>query len=148
MVDKEYIPSEYHLESKQLEAVLGPLEAKVMQTVWELGKQVRVRDVYEKLLLERKIAYTTVMTTMNTLYEKGLLVRKPIKGRGGVTYHYRPKHGQKEIEQSVVKHVIESLMENFGDSVTAYLMEVAASDETKIKAFKKLFEEQLDRENE
>ena len=148
MSDKEYIPSEYHLAGKQLESVLGPLETKILQTIWELGKQVRVREVYEKLLTERKIAYTTVMTTMNNLYEKGLLDRKKGKGQGGIVYLYHPKHEPEEIEQSVVRHVIKSLIENFGDSVTAYLVEAASTDEEKIKTFKKLFEQQLDNTNE
>lgn len=148
MSNEEYIPAEYQLEGKHFEAVLGPLETRVMQTIWQMKTPVRVREVYEKLRNERKIAYTTVMTTMNTLFEKGLLDRKVGKGRGGLLYLYWPKHRKEDIEKSVVKHVIKSLMENFGDSVTAYLMEFATSDDEKMKTFKKLFEQQLDRENE
>lgn len=148
MSNEEYIPSAYHLEGKQLEAILGPLEAKVMQTIWGMKTPVRVRAVYEKLQKERDIAYTTVMTTMTTLYEKGLLDRKVGKGRGGLLYLYWPKHEKDEVEQSVVKHVLNSLMENFGDSVAEYLLELAASDEKKIKEFRALFEQQLDREQE
>ena len=136
----DYMPSEYHISEEKLESVLGPLEAHVMETIWEMKKPVSVRAVYEKLRKKRKIAYTTVMSTMDTLFKKGLLNRKITKGKGGLLYVYWPKFSKEEVERSIVKHVIDSLFRNFGNSVTSYLMEIATSDKEKIKAFKKLFE--------
>jgi len=136
----DYMPSEYRISEEKLESVLGPLEAHVMETIWEMKKPVSVRAVYEKLRKKRKIAYTTVMSTMDTLFKKGLLNRKITKGKGGLLYVYWPKFSKEEVERSIVKHVIDSLFRNFGNSVTSYLMEIAASDKEKIKAFKKLFE--------
>ena len=107
-----------------------------------------MRQVYEELKKKRKIAYTTVMTTMNTLFEKGLLDRRIEKGRGGLLYMYWSKLSKTEIERSVVSQVIDSLMKNFGDSVTSYLMEISASDEEKLNAFKKLFESRLENEKD
>jgi predicted transcriptional regulator len=52
---------------------MGPLEVDVMEVVWKLGT-CNVRDVVDQL--ERKLAYTTVMTTLDRLYKKGLLSRK------------------------------------------------------------------------
>jgi predicted transcriptional regulator len=52
---------------------MGPLEVDVMETVWKLGT-CNVRDVVGRL--ERKLAYTTVMTTLDRLYKKGLLSRE------------------------------------------------------------------------
>lgn len=128
-----------------MEAIFGTLEAKVMSKIWEMRTPVRVREVYEKLKKEKKIAYTTVMSTMNTLYEKGLLDRKITKGRGGLLYVYWPKRSRQEIERSTVKQVIDSLIRNFGDSVTAYMVEMATSDDERITAFRKLFESRLER---
>jgi predicted transcriptional regulator len=51
---------------------LGPLEMGVMELLWSRGES-SVRDVVEKL--ERPLAYTTVMTTLDRLYKKGLLNR-------------------------------------------------------------------------
>jgi predicted transcriptional regulator len=51
---------------------LGPLEYSVMQVVWQIGS-CSVRDVVQHL--DRDLAYTTVMTTMDRLYKKGLLDR-------------------------------------------------------------------------
>jgi predicted transcriptional regulator len=51
---------------------LGPLELSVMEVVWQTGT-CNVRDVVQQL--DRELAYTTVMTTMDRLYKKGLLDR-------------------------------------------------------------------------
>jgi predicted transcriptional regulator len=53
--------------------LLGPLEIDVMEVLWASGA-CSVRDVVEKL--DRKLAYTTVMTTLDRLYKKGLLGRE------------------------------------------------------------------------
>ena len=50
-------------------------ELEIMKVVWEL-QTATVRDVYEALLRRRKIAYTTVMTMMNILEEKGYLKKR------------------------------------------------------------------------
>src|SRR5688572_6446800 len=64
-----------HLRSGLPEtAVLGPFETSVMEVVWSLGGDVRVRDVQAQL--PGQPAYTTVMTTMERLHRKGLLQRK------------------------------------------------------------------------
>jgi predicted transcriptional regulator len=53
--------------------VLGPLEIRIMEVLWSVG-QSSVRDVVEKF--ERKLAYTTVMTTLDRLFKKGMLDRQ------------------------------------------------------------------------
>jgi len=144
MSESDYLPSDYHADGKHLEAIFGTLEARVMNAIWGMRAPVRVREVYERLKKEKKIAYTTVMSTMNTLYEKGLLDRKITKGRGGLLYVYWPKRSREEVERSTVKQVIDSLIRNFGDSVTAYLVEVATSDDERVSAIRKLFESRLE----
>lgn len=54
-------------------APLGPLEAEVMDVVWSRA-EANVRDVAQQL--GRPLAYTTVMTTLDRLYKKGLLARR------------------------------------------------------------------------
>jgi predicted transcriptional regulator len=148
MSEDEYTPSDYRADGEHLETILGTLEAKVMNTIWGMQTPVRVRDVYERLKKEKKIAYTTVMSTMNTLFEKGLLDRKITKGRGGLLYVYWPKRTRQEIERLAVKKVIDSLIRNFGNSVTSYLAEMTASDDEKIEPLRKLFERRLKKEEQ
>jgi predicted transcriptional regulator len=62
-------------------SALGPLETQVMEVVWSRADESSVRDV--KDLLPGEPAYTTVMTTLDRLYKKGLLSRRR-DGRGFV----------------------------------------------------------------
>ena len=58
---------------KGLRKILGDLEADVMEAIWALG-HATVHDVLERLAAaDRELAYTTVMTVMSRLADKGLL---------------------------------------------------------------------------
>ncbi|MEX2973874.1 BlaI/MecI/CopY family transcriptional regulator [Streptomyces sp. C184] len=59
---------------------LGDLEDAVMTRVWEWNRPVTVREVLEDLQKERSIAYTTVMTVLDNLHQKGW-VRREAEGR-------------------------------------------------------------------
>lgn len=63
---------------------LGPLEIRVMGVLWTRGES-SVRDVVEKL--DRPLAYTTVMTTLDRLYKKGFLDRR--KSERAFLYSWR-----------------------------------------------------------
>ncbi|MCX2970733.1 BlaI/MecI/CopY family transcriptional regulator [Streptomyces sp. TRM70308] len=65
---------------------LGELEDAVMTRVWRWNRPVTVREVLEDLQRERRIAYTTVMTVMDNLHQKGWL-RRAQEGRA---YRYEP----------------------------------------------------------
>jgi len=77
---------------------LGPLEADVMRVVWEKG-EVQVEDVHQALLRDRQIAYTTVMTVMTRLANKGLLTRQ----KQGRAYLYRAACQREEMAQSTLQ---------------------------------------------
>jgi predicted transcriptional regulator len=55
---------------------LGPLEIQVMEVIWECG-ECSVHDVVEKL--DTRLAYTTVMTTLDRLFKKGMLNRHKLE---------------------------------------------------------------------
>lgn len=59
-----------------LRQIMGELEAEIMECVWELGP-ASVKDVHGCLQERREIAYTTVMTVMSRLANKGLLISRP-----------------------------------------------------------------------
>jgi predicted transcriptional regulator len=59
---------------------LGELENAVMTRVWKWNRPVTVREVLEDLQRERSIAYTTVMTVLDNLHQKGW-VRREAEGR-------------------------------------------------------------------
>ncbi|MCG3173806.1 MAG: Penicillinase repressor [Myxococcota bacterium] len=89
---------------KGLELRLHGLEATIMDVVW--GKQLSsfaVGDVLAILEKQRDIAYTTVMTTVTRLYEKGILERE----RDGKRYLYSPKLSREEFLQSTAREVLD-----------------------------------------
>ncbi|MFE5814203.1 BlaI/MecI/CopY family transcriptional regulator [Streptomyces sp. NPDC056479] len=59
---------------------LGELEDAVMTRVWKWNRPATVREVLEDLQQERSIAYTTVMTVLDNLHQKGW-VRRESEGR-------------------------------------------------------------------
>jgi len=74
------------------QVALGPLEQHVMGVLWAAG-QSSVRDVVERL--ERKLAYTTVMTTLDRLFKKGLLERHKLDR----AFLYSPRVSRQEWER-------------------------------------------------
>lgn len=133
--------SDYRIDQEKLEAILGPLESRVMKTIWSMPEtSMSVREVHSKMIKDGQLAYTTVMSTMNTLHSKGILERRLAKGRGGLYYVYRPKFAQGDFERSAVRQVIDSLTRNFGDSVTSYLIEKTISDKN-LNSLKKALDE-------
>jgi predicted transcriptional regulator len=68
---------------------LGPLEIVVMEAMWSFGPSF-VRDVVGRL--DRKLAYTTVMTTLDRLFKKGMLAREMTDR----AFMYSPKVSREE----------------------------------------------------
>lgn len=73
---------------------LGPLEIAVMDILWE-RREGNVHDVAARL--QRPLAYTTVMTTLDRLFKKGLLERRKIER----AYRYSPRLTRQEWEHEV-----------------------------------------------
>ncbi|XHH08199.1 MAG: BlaI/MecI/CopY family transcriptional regulator [Candidatus Bathyarchaeia archaeon] len=141
--DKTPAITQYNIEGRATEAFLGPLEATIINIMWNSKKPLSVREVYEILKKNKKIAYTTVMSTMDRLHTKNLLDRQIQKRRGGIYYAYWPKFGKQNFEQSAVREVISSLLQNFGKTVTNSLIEEMETNDQELKALKERIEEAL-----
>ncbi len=71
---------------------MGELEAKVMDVLWDEGGWLTPSEVHRRLMRRRRLAYTTVMTVLVRLYEKGVVDRK----RDGRAYAYHPVLNREE----------------------------------------------------
>ncbi len=91
-----------------LEKSLGSLERDVMALVWRRG-ELNVRDACDDL--GSIIAYTTVMTTMDRLFKKGLLTRRKV----GRAFVYRASASRAEIEGAVATELVHSLLQREGE---------------------------------
>ena len=80
----------------------GELEAVIMDRVWEHGSPVTVRDVFDELLRERVIAYTTVMSTMDNLHRKGWLARD----KEGKAYRYTAVASREEYSARLMREAM------------------------------------------
>ncbi|HEX2028794.1 MAG TPA: BlaI/MecI/CopY family transcriptional regulator [Nitriliruptorales bacterium] len=105
--------------SDPLEELLGPLEQDVMEVVWQLD-DATVRDVHDRLAKRRKIAYTTVMTTMTRLATKGLLRRDT----ASLAHRYRPAVSRDDYARTTVANVLGWLVDRYPEPAASYLSEV------------------------
>lgn len=82
---------------------LGKLERAVLDEAWR-QKEVSVRDIY--VAFEERIAYTTLMTTLDRLYKKHLLARR----KDGRAFFYSPAVSREEFDHGIREDVIDGLL--------------------------------------
>ncbi len=82
---------------------LGGLEGGVMARLWTWQRPCTVREVFEDLSRERKIAYTTVLTVLDNLHKKGLVTREPV----GRAYHYQSVGTREEHTADLIAVLLE-----------------------------------------
>lgn len=117
--------SVFKLDKSGLEQALGTLEARVMEVIWDATEPVAVEDVRSALEQRGyKSAYTTIMTTMSRLYDKGLLQRE----QRGRAYYYWPALSRSELSRNLSRRVIDGLLANFAEPAISYFVE-AVGDE-------------------
>ena len=90
-----------------------------MKVVWDRGR-VTVRDVYETLLARRHVAYTTVMTMMNILEQKGFLRKTP---GGDRAYVYEPAKSRKIVMRAMVNEFLERVFGGSANPLMVHLIE-------------------------
>ncbi len=93
---------------------LGRLERQVLEETWRRG-ETSVRDVF--IAFDERVAYTTLMTTLDRLYKKRLLSRR----KGGRAFLYSPLVTREELEQGIREDVIEGLLGRGAEGVEPVL---------------------------
>ena len=108
-------------ESKHALGQLGALESEMMERIWRSG-ETSVRDVHVEFA--QRLAYTTVMTTMDRLYKKGLLRRRKV----GKAFLYVAAFTEQEYQEQLTHHLFgmvlsdgknsNAVLSNFVDAVS------------------------------
>ena len=113
-----------------IEDVLGPLGAAVMRVVWAQGS-ASVSSVVDALNAERArpLAYTTVMTVMARLFERGLLERE----RTGRQYIYRPASDEHALLETLSGRAVDQLLARYGTSALAQFAQRLADAEPELR---------------
>lgn len=94
---------------------LGSLQTKVLAALGRRGPST-VRDIVDALPKREALAYTTVMTVLGRLHDKGLVTRKKL-GRG---YVYESRFTPGELRDRMAKHLVGELIDDFGDVALAH----------------------------
>lgn len=106
---------------------LGPFEQRVLQKLWAHGNAT-VRELLADGDIDQ--AYTTVMTTVNRLYKKGLLDRVA-EGRA---FRYTPRHTPEELQRVTAMNSIRQLLGSGGSSALplSYLLEALSAHDAQL----------------
>ena len=92
----------FHFRASSSE--LGPLEERVLEALWERGNGT-VRELLEDG--HHELAYTTVMTTLDRLFKKGLLTREA-EGRA---FRYAPRLTREELHREAAGEALRQMLD-------------------------------------
>ena len=115
---------------------LTPQELAIMKVVWSLD-QATVRQVYETLREQRPIAYTTVMTMMRILEEKGYL-KKALVDRAHL---YKPARPRQQVVGAMVRDFVDRVFDGAPDRLLLHMAKDNTLSEKQRRIVKQLIEE-------
>jgi len=115
------------------------LELEILKVVWEKSP-LAVREVRRALAPVRKLAYTSVMTVMNIMVEKGYLARE----KSGALFLYRPRITRKATSRRMLRDLMRRV---FDGSAAAIMVNLIDSSDVKEHELREL-REILDRKSE
>lgn len=97
-----------------MDGLLGTLERQVMDVLWASG-DLRVRDVQTRL--QRPIAYTTVMTTLDRLFKKGFVTRV----RQGRAFSYTAARSREQFQAVIAAGMLSTVLPGNADAAMPVL---------------------------
>src|SRR4029079_18276926 len=115
---------------------LTPQELAIMKVVWKLGSAT-VRDVYDELRARREIAYTTVMTMMKILDQKGYLKA----ARGDRAFVYKPVRARQDVLGGMVREFVDRVFDGASRPMLLHLVKHTKLSEKERKALLRAIEE-------
>ena len=120
---------------------LTPLETLIMDAVWTLSKTA-VREVQDHLETVKPMAYTTVLTMMRILRDKGFLKSE----RDGRTDVYEPAVSREQVGKRSLQEVLERFFAGSAEALVSQLLESDDLDPNEVKAIRREVDKRLRRE--
>jgi BlaI family transcriptional regulator, penicillinase repressor len=117
-------------------------ELEIMKVIWTLEKAT-VRQVYETLLERRRIAYTTVMTMMNILEQKGYLTKRAGDKKADRAFVYQPAQPQKQVIRSMVREFVDRVFNGSAEPLVAHLVEDRRLSEKDLEEIRRMIRNDL-----
>jgi predicted transcriptional regulator len=112
---------------------LGALESEVMERIWTRG-ETSVRDLHA--VFAPRLAYTTIMTTLDRLHRKGLLKRSKL----GKAFIYRPAFSEQEYHEQLAQHLFGMALDGPKDSQAVLSRFVDVVSQTDLEMLEQLDE--------
>ena len=103
---------------RSVKATLTEQELEIMKVIWSL-ETATVRQVYETLLERRRIAYTTVMTMMGTLEQKGRLAKTTSER----AYVYTAVEPHRKVVANMVRDFVKRVFDGSAKPLLVHLLE-------------------------
>jgi BlaI family penicillinase repressor len=95
---------------------LAPLELECLSALWPMGEG-SVRDIYRRLSDVRPRAYTTVLTIMDRLAQKGIVTRRKV----GRAFRYQANLSAEEARLRAVEKIVAGFFDGSADALAAHL---------------------------
>jgi predicted transcriptional regulator len=119
-----------------LARVLGDLETAVMELLWEQPGQTVV-EVEQALRRRRRIAHTTVLTTLDRLHRKGYLVRD----KAGKAFVYTPRETRDQFERGLAQEVLSGLLSQSRGLALSTFVDLVGTDQGALDRLEALIRE-------
>ena len=115
---------------------LTEAELRLMDVLWDRGAST-VTDVVKALPKRRKLAYSSVLTTMRILEQKGYVEHE----KRGRAFVYHPLIGRDEAQSSAVRYVLSRFFENSPEALVLNVLENEQLDADELKRLRRMVEE-------
>jgi predicted transcriptional regulator len=115
---------------------LTPQELSIMKVVWRLEKAT-VREVYEAVREKRPVAYTTVMTMMKILEEKGFLKKTRVER----AYLYKPARPRQQVVGAMVRDFVDRVFDGAASGLLLHLARDSRLSEDERESIRRVIEE-------
>ena len=115
------------------------LELRILKILWEKSPQL-VRDIRDELAkLGRDIAHTSVITTLNTMVKKRIVIRK----REGNAYLFSPRITREQVSRSVLGDIVNRVFDGSAKAVLLGVFEQNDIDRGELKELRKLIDQRI-----
>ena len=118
-----------------------PAELEVLQLLWE-SEALTVREVMERLKKKRPRAYTSVMSLLNVMADKDMLVREPF----GRAFKYRVSESREKTLGSLVNDLVSRAFEGSKTALVAQLLDGSKPTNKELEELSKLIKKHRNRE--
>ncbi len=110
------------LSAKGLAKVLGDLEARIVRAVWEIDRSATAREVHQRVTKAHQVELLTVITVLNKLVMKKILVRK----KQDDLLHYSARYSEEEFMALASRRIVEGILSLAPQALAASFVDVLA----------------------